>query len=451
MDPDGSRISGGAINPKGTKRMHVVIWGINYSPEPTGIGPYTAGLAEFLSGRGLEVSVVTGFPYYPAWRKAPGDHGRLYRSEERNGVAVHRCWQYVPARPGTLRRILHEVGFVLTSSWRVLRLKPAALYIVVSPPLGLGPAAWLATRLKRSRYFLHVQDLQPDAAAGLGMLRDGIFLRLMYLCEYLAYRGAVGVAGISAGMTAALREKGVGDRKIHLLPNWIRARPEFAAGPAAAAAFRRGQAGPAHALLAVYSGNLGRKQGLEVLIEAAALIAGEPAPGRPIRLIIAGEGAGRAELERRLRARPLPGVILLPLQPAADYAAMLRAADVALVTQLPGTGQVCFPSKLLDVLAAGRPVITVADETSDLARAVAEGGFGRVVPAGDAPALARALQAAAADPAQLAAWAARTRWVERFGAATVLPRFEAVVRSLAAGPPETSRKLAVAPDRHNVR
>jgi colanic acid biosynthesis glycosyl transferase WcaI len=112
--------------------------------------------------------------------------------------------------------------------------------------------------------------------------------------------------------------------------------------------------------LAVYSGNLGRKQGLEVLLDAAEILERQPEAGRRVFLIVAGNGADREVLQERLRQRPMAHVRLLPLQSADKYQAMLRAADVALVTQMPGTGQVCFPSKLLSVLAAALPAITTA-------------------------------------------------------------------------------------------
>ena len=410
--------------------MRVIIWGINYSPEPTGIAPYTTALAEYLARGDWQVDVVTGFPYYPAWKKQAVDRRCLGRSEIVAGLPVHRCWQYVPARLSTWARILHELSFGLTSFWRILRLPRADVYVVVSPPLGLGPLAWLATRIKGSGFLFHIQDLQPDSAAGLGMVRPGLFLRLLFACERLTYRCAAGISVISAGMADALRAKGVPARKIFLLPNWLRPATPSAAKPDGPA-FRRRQGIPAEALLAVYSGNLGRKQGLEGLLEAAALLAQAPVPARPVVIVIAGDGAARAALAARLESRPLANVRLLPLLPEDDYQAMLAAADLAVIAQVAGTGQVCFPSKLLSVLAAGLPVVAVADASSDLAHAVAEGGFGRTVPPGNATALAGVLADAATDPAVGKEWAARTRWVGRFSPDLLLPRFEAVLRQLA--------------------
>lgn len=415
--------------------MKITIWGINYRPESTGIAPYSAELAEFLAGRDDEVSVVTGLPYYPHWRKEPGDRRRLFRSERINGVEVHRCAQYVPERVTTLRRIVHELSFGLMSLLRVLFLPRADVYVVVSPPLCLGFFAWVATRLKRSRYVFHVQDLQPGAAVGLGMVKGRGFIRLLYALEAFAYRHAAAVSGISDGMMEEFRRKGVPARRRIYFPNWLRTS---VAAPRARGEFRRKFDLPADHLLAVYSGNLGRKQGIDILLEAAQRLG-----DRPITLLIAGAGAEREALAARVAALNLPRLRLLPLLSDDDYAAMLADADIGLITQASGTGQYFFPSKLLSLLQAGVPVVTVADEDSELARAVAEGGFGVNVAPGAAGELAAALGELQADPARRAQLRAGTRWVQRFNPAIVLPRFaqqlEELVRG-ARGMPELVRR-----------
>jgi colanic acid biosynthesis glycosyl transferase WcaI len=431
--------------------MRVIIWGINYAPEPTGIAPYTTDLAEHLQGRGLDVEVVTGFPYYPSWQKDRADRRTLFRHENREGVNIHRCWLYVPKRLNTLKRVLHEISFGVTSFIRALSLPRADVYVVMSPPLGLGLAAWLVTRLKRSRYLFHVQDLQPDSAAELGMVKTGIFLRLMYACERFAYSRAAGVSGISQGMMDAFAAKGVPAGKVFLLPNWLRSSGNLKVDAADVIRFRKEHDVAPEALLAVYSGNLGRKQGLQVLIDAAEILAGRAEEGRPVVLIIAGDGADQNLLRQRLEQRPLKNLRLLPLQSSGNYQIMLRAADVALVTQMPGTGQVCFPSKLLSVLSSGLPVITTADETSDLARAVLEGEFGVNVPASSPAQLVEALQNAAKKPDLLTTWREHTRWVDRFARDAMLPKFEAAVRTVAMAGRCAERTMEAVPQRINSR
>src|SRR5438477_8979250 len=102
--------------------MRIIVWGINYAPEVTGIGPCNTALCEFLSARGHDVEMITTFSYYPAWRKRPDDRGHVFRTDHINSVPVHRCWHYVPRRVTAFRRILHELSFVAFSTVRALTL-----------------------------------------------------------------------------------------------------------------------------------------------------------------------------------------------------------------------------------------------------------------------------------------------------------------------------------------
>lgn len=412
--------------------MKILLWGINYSPESTGIAPFNRELCEYLAGRGHEVSAVTAFPYYPVWKKRPEDRGRLHRAEHIAGVRLYRCWCYVPAVVTTLRRIAHELTFCIASALRILGLPRADVYFVVSPPLALGLFAWIVTTLKGGKFVFHVQDLQPDAAVGLGMLKRGWLVRGLYALERLAYAKAAMVSGISTGMMGAFRHKGVPENRRIMLPNWLREGSAVKRDLATRAEARRKFGVTDGALLAIYAGNLGKKQSLEILGEAARLLAAEPGSGdQAVRMIIAGDGAGRADLERSLQASAFTGVQLLPLLSDSDYESLLAAADVALITQAAGTGQFFFPSKLLSVLAAGLPVLAVADDGSELACAVREGEFGCVVPPGDAVGLTAALQAAARERVRIESWAQKTIWVRRFAREQVLPRFEAMLHRVS--------------------
>src|SRR5882724_9445802 len=201
--------------------MKINVWGINYAPELTGIAPYNTALCEYLERHGHDTRMVTSFAYYPSWTKAPEDRWRWFRTDESRGVPVHRCWHYVPRKTSTLKRIVHEGSFVVTSFLRQLTLPTADAYVVVSPPLLLGAAAWLLGKIKRRPFVFHVQDLQPDAAAGLGMLKPGAFVRALYRLENFAYKKAARLSGITPGMIQAFREKGVPNSKLVLFPNGV--------------------------------------------------------------------------------------------------------------------------------------------------------------------------------------------------------------------------------------
>src|SRR3977135_1746218 len=285
--------------------MRIIVWGINYAPEITGIAPHNVALCEFLREQGVDVEMVTTFAYYPAWRKRPEDRHLLYRTDAINGVSVHRCWHFVPERVSAWKRIIHKATFILTSTIRVLSLKKADVYVIASPPLLLGMAAWFVTALKRAPFVFHVQDLQPDAAVGLGMLRPGRFTRALYWLEAFAYKHATRVGGISEEILDAFRRKGVPEEKLILFPNGV-AIPTDAEIPGAGA-FRAKNSFAAGDFLAVYAGNLGVKQGLELLLDAADKLRSN----LKIRIVLCGDGAERASLAQEIADRALTNVSML--------------------------------------------------------------------------------------------------------------------------------------------
>lgn len=405
--------------------MRVIVWGINYAPEFTGIAPHSVALCEFLRGRGDDVEMVTSFAYYPTWQKRPEDCGQVYRTDRVNDVTVHRCWHFVPVRVSALKRILHEATFVVTSTLRALTLRRPDVFVLVSPPLLLGAAAWLVGAIKRSPFVFHVQDMQPDAAVGLGMLRAGWFTKALYVLEAFAYRSAARVSGITRGMLASFERKGVPESKLIYFPNAIALSDET---PPERGEFRRRHQFSARDFLAVYAGNLGVKQGLEVLIDAAQLVG-----NKSIRILICGDGAQRDVLATRVQELRLPNVRMLPLQQGADYSALLTDADLCFITQQAGSGNSFFPSKLLGLLAFSKPVVTVAASATELAQSVDEGGFGINVTPGQAAEVAKVLDELAVDPQRLNRFGrAGRKYVQQFEKQHVLNDFARELETVAA-------------------
>jgi colanic acid biosynthesis glycosyl transferase WcaI len=427
--------------------MRVIVWGINFEPELTGIAPFNTGLCDYLRRRGHQVEMITAFPYYPSWRKIPGDMGYLFRTDEFLGISVRRCWHYVPRHVTTLRRIGHELSFGLTSFIRALFTARADVYVIVSPPLVLGPLASIVCWLKRRPYVFHVQDLQPDAAVGLGMIKVGRFTKVLYRFEAWSYRHASVISGISKGMLNAFAQKGVPEEKQMFFPNWIHGhgrKTQVIRGESERVGlgrrFREKFKIPEKVFLATYSGNLGRKQCLETLIEAAEILSRSTAcPQRPrsrledipnlnsarsILILIVGDGVMRQRLEDRILKLQLLNVRMMPILIESDYRGMLAASDIGLILQAAGSGQYFFPSKLLSMLSARLPIVSGADDDSALAKAVSEGKFGVNVPPADPSALADALADLAGNPEQLRDLSLNSRWVEQFSEAKVLAEFE---------------------------
>lgn len=391
--------------------MRVLFLGINYWPEATGISVFSTGKCEYLASRGHQVTVCTSFPYYPEWRTAAAYRGRLYAKEHRNGVEVLRSWTYVPGRVTPLRRVLHEASFVVSSCLRAMSATPPDLLFVVSPPLGLGLSAGLLARHWGIPYVFHVTDLQPDAAFDLGMLKGGAVAKVLYAVEDLAYRRAALVSTLTAGMRDRILEKGVPPEKVRLFPLW--ADPELFDVPLEGGGERfRSAFDLGGRFLVVHAGNMGVKQGLEVVVETARLLRDDP----DVMFLLVGDGAARESLEKRTRDHELGNVRFLPLQPKAMFLELLAASDLCLLTQQKSVAEIVFPSKVVTMLAAGCPVVASVSPTSEVGRVLEEGGGGVVVPPEDPVVLARAITELRRDPQRMRAMGvagrryARTAW-----------------------------------------
>lgn len=401
---------------------NVLIVGINYAPEPVGIGPYSTGLAEALVARGHRVSMIAGKPYYPQWKVDPAYAGGGWRSAVENGVAITRCPHYVPAEPGGLKRIIHLASFALTALPFALKAALARseqrpdVVIAIAPALLSVVTAWIAARLAGAKLWVHVQDFEVEAALATGLLPQGSAVaRFAAWFEGRILRLADRASTISPQMCAKLVDKGVSPQRVLEVRNWADAR--FAPDAAGAAAIRA-EWGLGTRKVALYSGNIARKQGIEILVEAARQLKHRD----DIAFVICGEGPNRAELERL--ASGLPNVQLHNLQPAEKMGAMLTMADLHLLPQIAGAADLVLPSKLTNMLFSGRPVIATTEPGTGLYAEV--DGCGEITPPGDADLLAGAIASLADDPDRRARYgaAARLRAQERWMKDAIIDRVE---------------------------
>jgi colanic acid biosynthesis glycosyl transferase WcaI len=374
--------------------VHIHVVGINYWPEATGIAVFSTGRAERLAASGHTVTVCTAVPYYPLWHVAEAYRRRPFAREMREGVEIVRCPLYVPSHVTTGRRIVHEASFVAMALLRSLVCRRPDLLVVVSPPLALGIVAVLLAKRWRVPYVFHVADLQPDAAVDLGMIARGRLTRLLYAVERFAYRRAALVSTLTEAMRARVIAKGIAAEKVVLFSDW--ADPELFDLPAHAAdqELRTELNLPRDAFLVLHAGNMGVKQGLDVVIDAAT----RTAPEAGVVYMLVGDGAERMRLETRVRESGTRRVRMIRLQPRDRFHRLLAAADVALVTQQRAVADIVFPSKVLTLLAAGKPVVASVAAGSDVADVVRRSACGVVVPPEDPGALAAAIERFRLDP-----------------------------------------------------
>jgi glycosyltransferase involved in cell wall biosynthesis len=355
----------------------VLLFGVNYWPEETGIAPYTTGLAEHLASGGADVTVVAGMPYYPQWRVPEAYRGRQRVRETLRGVTVLRHRQYVPARQTAARRALFE-GSVLLNGLSALRQPRPDLVLGVVPNLAGGILAAIAGRRFGVPYGLIVQDLVGQAALQSGISGGGRLARVTAAIEGRVARGAAGVAVVAEGFRTHLESAGIAADRVQVLPNWT-----HVTAPRLPRAQTRAELGwPPEAVVALHAGNMGLKQGLEQVLDAARLaLAGRP----HLRFVLMGDGNQRVALETA--AAGLPNVAFLDSQPAERFTEVLHAADVLLVTQRTTVTDMSLPSKLTSYFIAGRPVLAAVHTRSEAARAVERSGAGLVVAAGEPGAL----------------------------------------------------------------
>ena len=358
--------------------MRILIVGINYAPELTGIGKYSGEMAEWLAAAGHEVHIVTAPPYYPEWKVADGYAAWRYgkevnlpqhRFDKKGGnLVVYRCPIWVPAQPSGLKRLLHLASFALSSLpvmlgqvfWR------PHLILVIEPPLFCAPAAWMCARLSGAKAWLHVQDFEVDAAFELGLLR-ALWLRgLVSKLESWLMRRFDRVSTISPNMVRRLIQKNVAQDKTVFFSNWVDIDAIF---PLRAPSAMRQQLGIASArTVALYSGNMGEKQGLEIVLESAARLVRED----NIQFILCGDGAVRQRLQQQYAG--LPNVLWLPLQPLERLNDLLNMANIHLLPQRSGAEDLVMPSKLTGMLASGRPVVATANKGTQIADALLDCG-----------------------------------------------------------------------------
>jgi len=367
------------------RRMHILVVTGCYAPDRTGIAPLNTELCEYLASRGHQVSVVTGLPHYPEWRVPPEYRGKLWHRETVGGVTVYRSYIYVPAKRTLVRRILYDSSIGLAAAVRGLPIRDVDLILGVSPPLQAGLAGHLLARLKGAPLLFQVQDLVPDLAIALGMLRNRWAIRLARALEEYVYRHADAILVIGEGFRANLISKGVPESKIFMIPNWV---DTCAIRPGASTnGFREAYALDESCYLSLHSGNMGTKQKLENVLEAAALLRASS----NIRFLLVGDGADKARLEAYARSMALSNVQFLPLQPRDATPGMFAAADVLLLNQSAQVVDMVIPSKLLTYMAAGRPVIAAVAPSSEAAACIRRAGCGVVVPPEDPAALAQAI------------------------------------------------------------
>jgi len=320
-----------------------------FAPEPAAPAARVHELSRAWVRAGHQVSVVTTFPNHPLGRIPPEYHGRWWSTEHMDGIRVLRCWLYAVPNRGVGRRGLDHLSFMLTAlAFGLPRVGPLDVVIASSPTLFSALSAWVMARVKRVPFVLEVRDLWPEAIVDLGLMRPGPAVNMLQALAHFLYRQAARVVVVTEAFADRLAATGVPRRKLAVIPNGADTHlfsPQCDGRSTRAALDLDGR------FVVAYVGSHGLSHGLGAVLDAAAV---QP----EVAFLLVGDGADRDRLVSERDRRHLRNVVMRPSVPKDQVPGLYAAADACLVPlrDVP-LFETFVPSKLFEVLAAGRPVI----------------------------------------------------------------------------------------------
>jgi colanic acid biosynthesis glycosyl transferase WcaI len=376
--------------------MRILIYSYNYHPEPIGIAPLMTELAEGLVMRGHEVRVITGMPNYPQREIYEEYQGKWYVTEQKKGVTIQRSYLRIKSKPKLIDRLLLELSFVFTSLPQAINGWRPDVILLTVPPLLVSLPAILLGWIYNCPVVLNVQDILPEAAIRVGLIKNKWMIRALESVEKFAYRRSHTISVIADGFVENLTKKGVPAQKIFCIPNWVNINfiyPQKKEHNAFRSAYQLEDK-----FVVMYSGNIALTQGLETVIEAATALLHIP----EIVFVIAGESKALHRLQKYCQTFGANNVLLIPLVPREKLPEMLAAADVGLVVQKCNVISFNMPSKIPLLLASGRPIVASVPASGTAARAVKKSGGGIVIAPESPKALVAALLELYNNPAAAA-------------------------------------------------
>lgn len=347
-----------------------------------------------LAERGHSIEVVTSLPWYRAHAVEPEFEGKLIRHEDIRWGRITRLHPFpAPDKRALIHRAAAFTAFSAMGAAVGARGDRIDGVLAVSPPLTLGLTGWAIARARKGALVFNVQDVFPDVAVELGVLKEGPLLDATRRLERFCYERADAVTVLSEELQENVRDKTSRPDKVRVIPNFV---DTIAIAPTGHENAYRREHGLEGKIVVMYAGNVGLSQSLDIVVEAAAALAHED----DLVFLINGQGAARKELEKR--ARGLTNVRFVDMQPAERLPEVLAAADIHLVPLKRGLARSSVPSKTYSILAAARPLIASVDRGSEVARLVEAAEAGIAVPPQDAEALTKAIRRLLEVPAERA-------------------------------------------------
>lgn len=416
--------------------MRILIHGLNFFPEKIGIGKYTGELALKLDAEGHEVDVVTTPPYYPRWKIHEGFNGWGYTREKLNRIRVTRCPLWVPKKISGLKRILHLLTFGVSSIpamfWRMFS-RPDVIF-VVEPSMFCLPTSWITAKLCGAKLWLHVQDFEVDAAFELGILKSRTARIFALSIESFLMKRFDIVSSISPKMVERLEQKGIAHERIRLFPNWVDCEKMFPIDGSEKLKKKFGLSETS--TVALYAGNMGEKQGIEIIIDSARQISSRT----NLQFVLCGCGAAYDRLKEY--SKGLTNITWLPIQDDEQFNELMNAADIHLLPQRSDAADLVMPSKLTGMMATGRPVVAIASQGTQIQQVVDRHGI--VVQPGDSQGFTAAIETLANDAnlRKVLGDAARQYALDCLSADAIIGNFLTDLKSLLHEPQQSTMEHA---------
>lgn len=367
--------------------MKILILTKYFPPEIGAASHLFYELAESLVGRGHSVTVVTGFPTYNVDQEELDRKysGSLTLTEEMGGITVKRLKEPPVSTDIPLLRGLDHFFIAATTFLRGMFTGNQDVIFLYSPPLTIGLSAFLLGKLKKAPFVVNVQDLFPQNAIDLGILNNELLISFFEWMERFVYKKSSAITVHSAGNKEHVVKEIKDSEKVRVIPNWV--DTEFIRPGSKQNSFRK-EHDLGDKFVVSFAGTMGYSQDIDIILEAAT----EFEDFEDILFLLVGEGVEKDRLLKKRDNMRLQNVKFLPMQPKEKYPSVLVASDISLVTLKQSVETPVVPSKLLSIMASGRPVLASMNKTGDAPRLIEESDCGVCVPAEDTKAFVKALQ-----------------------------------------------------------
>jgi glycosyltransferase involved in cell wall biosynthesis len=339
--------------------QHILYLTHYYLPEVNAPAVRVSQFAREWTKRGQRVTVLTGFPNHPSGIIPPEYRGKLYQRETVDGIDVRRSYVYAAPNKGFARRVINYLSFMISATLTaIFTTRKVDLVIATSPQFFVAVAGYVVSRLKRVPFIFEVRDLWPEEIVAVGAMKRGLIISVLERLELFLYRKAALIVAVAQGTIDDLTARGVPPNKLVLIPNGV----DFDHFALARDTHEiRDQHNLNGHFLVSYIGTHGMAHNLGTVLDAADRLRAYP----DIQFLFVGDGAERQSLIDRARQRSLHNVVFVPQQPRQRIADYYAASDVCLVPlRRADLFTKNIPSKIYEVMAAGKPIVIGADGES---------------------------------------------------------------------------------------